>query len=205
MYLIPLLIIYLLWFSYIFTIKSVECSQAVSNPADKASEAIVNNDPFLHSNLRTTCVATLLSGGHAANALPQRARANVNCRIFPGHSIEEIRSTLASLINDDGVSITALAPVRPSPPSPPLDPKITDPIERIAAKYWPGIPVIASMANGYTDATFLGAVGIPTYGIPGIWYDPDGNGAHGLNERMEVRSIYVGRDYMFELVKAYAD
>jgi len=176
-----------------------------ANPADKASEAIVNNDPFLHSNLRTTCVATLLSGGHAANALPQRARANVNCRIFPGHSIEEIRSTLANLINDDGVSITALAPVRPSPPSPPLDPKITDPIERIAAKYWPGIPVIASMANGYTDATFLGAVGIPTYGIPGIWYDPDGNGAHGLNERMEVRSIYVGRDYMFELVKAYAD
>ena len=75
----------------------------------------------------------------------------------------------------------------------------------ISHRLSPGIPVIASMANGYTDATFLGAVGIPTYGIPGIWYDPDGNGAHGLNERMEVRSIYVGRDYMFELVKAYAD
>ena len=176
-----------------------------ANPSDKTAEALVNTDPFLHSNLRTTCVATLLSGGHAANALPQRAGANINCRIFPGHSIEEIRITLASVISDEEVTITALPPVRPSPPSPLLDPKITDPMVSIAAKYWPGIPVIASMANGYTDATFLGAVGIPTYGIPGIWYDPDGNGAHGLNERMEVRSVYVGRDYIYDLVKAYAD
>jgi acetylornithine deacetylase/succinyl-diaminopimelate desuccinylase-like protein len=175
------------------------------NNDDKDAEAIVNKDPFLHSNLRTTCVATLLDGGHAANALPQRAGTNINCRIFPGHSIESIKDELAKVIGDPGVTITQLPPKRPAPPAPPLDPKIIGPMEKLVAKYWPGLKVIPSMANGYTDATFLGAVGIPTYGIPGLWGDPDGNGVHGLNERMEVKSVYVGRDYMFDLVKAYAD
>ena len=175
------------------------------DPADRAAEAIVNKDPFLHSNLRTTCVATLLDGGHAPNALPQRAGANINCRIFPGHSIESIRDELAKVIGDPGVAITQLPPKRPAPPAPPLDPKIIHPMERLVAKYWPGLKVIPSMANGYTDATFLGAAGIPTYGIPGMWGDPDGNGVHGLNERLEVKSLYVGRDYMVDLVKAYAD
>ncbi|MBL9067002.1 MAG: M20/M25/M40 family metallo-hydrolase [Sphingopyxis sp.] len=175
------------------------------NIGDKDAEAIVNSDPFLHSNLRTTCVATLLDGGHAANALPQRAGANINCRIFPGHSIESIRDELAKVIGDPGVTVTQLPPKRPAPPAPPLDPKIIGPMQKLVDTYWPGLKVIPSMANGYTDATFLGAVGIPTYGIPGMWGDPDGNGAHGLNERMEVKSVYVGRDYMFDLVKAYAD
>lgn len=175
------------------------------NPADKAALAIVDKDRFLHGNIRTTCVATLLDGGHAPNALPQRAGANINCRIFPGHSIESIKDELAKVIGDPGVSITQLPPKRPAPPAPPLDPKIIGPMERLVAQYWPGLKVIPSMANGYTDATFLGAVGIPTYGIPGIWGDPDGNGVHGLNERVEVKAVYVGRDYMFDLVKAYAD
>lgn len=176
-----------------------------SNQADKAAEAIVNKDPFLHSNLRTTCVATMLDGGHAKNALAQRAGAFVNCRIFPGHSVDEIRSELAKVIGDEGVNLTAIPPLRPSPPAPPLDPKIMEPAARLAAKYFPGVPVVPSMANGYTDATFLGAAGIPTYGVPGAWGDPDGNGAHGLNERIEVRSLYVGRDYLYDLIKAYAN
>jgi len=175
-----------------------------ANPADKAAEAIVNRDPFLHSNLRTTCVATMLDGGHARNALAQRAGAYVNCRIFPGHSVEDIRAELARIIADPEVTISALPPLRPSPPAPPLDPKVMGPAQTLAAKYFPGVPVVPTMANGYTDATFLGAVGIPTYGVPGIWSDPDGNGAHGLNERIEVRSLYVGRDYLYELIKAYA-
>lgn len=175
------------------------------DPTDKAAEAIVNKDRFLHGNIRTTCVATLLDGGHAPNALPQRAGANINCRIFPGHSIESIKAELATVIGDPGVTITQLPPKRPAPPAPPLDPKVIGPMQVLVTEYWPGLKVIPSMANGYTDATFLGAAGIPTYGIPGIWGDPDGNGVHGLNERAEVKAIYVGRDYMFDLVKAYAD
>ena len=172
---------------------------------DKAALAIVDKDRFLQGNIRTTCVATLLDGGHAPNALPQRAGANINCRIFPGHSIESIKDELGRVIADPGVTITQLPPKRPAPPAPPLDPKVIGPMEKLVARYWPGLKVIPSMANGYTDATFLGAVGIPTYGIPGIWGDPDGNGVHGLNERIEVKSLYVGRDYMVDLVKAYAD
>lgn len=175
-----------------------------ANPADKAAEAIANRDPFLHSNLRTTCVATMLDGGHARNALAQRAGAYVNCRIFPGHSVEEIRAELAKIIADPEVTITALPPLRPTPPAPPLDPKVMGPAKALAAKYFPGVPVVPMMSNGYTDSTFLTAVGIPAYGVPGAWGDPDGNGAHGLNERIEVRSVYVGRDYLYDLIKAYA-
>jgi acetylornithine deacetylase/succinyl-diaminopimelate desuccinylase-like protein len=175
-----------------------------ANPGDKAAEAVVNAEPFLHSNLRTTCVATMLDGGHARNALAQRAGAFVNCRIFPGHPVEAIRAELAAIIADPGVTVTTLAPLRPSPPAPPLDPKVVGPAKAVAAKYFPGVPMVPVMANGYTDATFLGAVGIPTYGVPGAWSDPDGNGVHGLDERIEARSLYVGRDYLYDLIKAYA-
>ncbi|MBX9897807.1 MAG: M20/M25/M40 family metallo-hydrolase [Qipengyuania sp.] len=175
-----------------------------ANPADRAAEAVVNADPFLHSNLRTTCVATMLDGGHARNALAQRAGAYVNCRIFPGHTIESIREELAAVVADPGVSFETLPPRRPAPPPPPLDPQVVGPMRTLAAKYWPGVPLVTQMANGYSDATFLGAVGIPAYGVPGMWGDPDGNGVHGLNERREIRAVYMGRDYLFELVKALA-
>jgi acetylornithine deacetylase/succinyl-diaminopimelate desuccinylase-like protein len=89
--------------------------------------------------------------------------------------------------------------------SPPLDPKVVGPATKLAAKYFPGVPVIPSMSTGATDGIFLEAIGIPTYGVPGVWGDPDGNGVHGLNERIEVKSLFVGRDYLTDLVKAYAD
>lgn len=175
-----------------------------ANPQDTAAEAIVNRDPSLHSNLRTTCVATMLDGGHARNALAQRAGAFVNCRIFPGHPVEDIRAELARVIGDPGVTVTTLPPLRPAPPPPPLAAEVMGPAAKLVAKYFPGVPLVPVMANGYTDATFLTAVGIPTYGVPGSWFDPDGNGAHGLDERISVKSVYVGRDFLFDLVKAYA-
>jgi len=175
-----------------------------ANVDDKAAEAIVSKDRIYHSMLRTTCVATLLDGGHANNALPQRAGANINCRIFPGHPVEEIQAELTKVIGNPKISITLVPPIRPAALPTPLDPKIMDPATKLAAKYFPGVPVTPVMSTGGTDGIFLAAIGIPVYGVPGPWGDPDGNGAHGLNERMEVRSVYVGRDYLYDLVKLYA-
>jgi acetylornithine deacetylase/succinyl-diaminopimelate desuccinylase-like protein len=175
-----------------------------ANPNDAAAEAIVNTDKFFHSMLRTTCVATLINGGHAPNALPQRVEANVNCRIFPGHTPAEIEAELERIIGDPGIAIRFARDDKPLAAPPPLDPAVVGPMERLSEKYWPGVPVIPAMSTGATDGLYLSAVGIPTYGVPGIWGDPDGNGAHGLNERMEVRALFVGRDYLYDLVKAYA-
>ncbi len=175
------------------------------DPGDKAAEALLNTDRTYHSMLRTTCVATLVEGGHANNALPQRAAANINCRIFPGHGTEEVRAALAAAIGDARVTITPVPPLRPIARPPALDRRIIGPAEKLVARYFPGVPLVPTMSTGATDAVFLGAVGIPTYGVPGPWGDPDGNGVHGLNERIEKRSLYVGRDYLFDLVKAYAD
>jgi acetylornithine deacetylase/succinyl-diaminopimelate desuccinylase-like protein len=175
------------------------------NPADSAAEAIVSKDRSYHSMLRTTCVATLLDGGHANNALPQRATANVNCRIFPGETVEGTRAALEAAIGDPGVKVTLVQPIRPVAVPPPLDPKIMGPAEKLVAKYYPGVPLIPSMSTGATDGIFLEAIGIPVYGAPGGWGDPDGNGTHGLNERRSVRSVFVGRDFLTDLVKVYAD
>jgi acetylornithine deacetylase/succinyl-diaminopimelate desuccinylase-like protein len=175
------------------------------NPGDKAAEVIVSKDRAYHSMLRTTCVATLLEGGHANNALPQRAAANVNCRIFPGETVEATQAALVGAIGDSRVKVTVVPPVRPLAVPPPLDPHIIDPAEGLVAKYFPGVPLIPSMSTGATDGIFLEAIGIPVYGAPGGWGDPDGNGVHGLNERRSVRSVYVGRDFLTDLVKLYAD
>lgn len=172
-----------------------------ANPADKAAEAVVNRDKMLHSMLRTTCVATLIGGGHALNALPQNVTTNINCRMFPGRTAEETRAALVKAIGNEGVKIEERVKDKPIAKAPPLDPKIVGPMEALAAKHFPGIPVIPSMSTGATDAVYLGATGIPTYGVPGPWTDPDGNGTHGLNERIEIRSLYAGRDYLFDLVK----
>jgi acetylornithine deacetylase/succinyl-diaminopimelate desuccinylase-like protein len=176
-----------------------------ANPDDKAAEAIVSKDRTYHSMLRTTCVATLLDGGHANNALPQRAGANVNCRMFPGQTVEQTQAALAAVIGDPGVTITPVPPIRPVAVPPALDPRIMGPAEKLSRKYFPGVPLVPVMSTGATDGIFLEAIGIPTYGLPGSWFDPDGNGVHGLNERIEARSLFTGRDYLTDLVKVYAN
>ena len=175
------------------------------NPDDHAAEAIVSRDRRYHSMLRTTCVATLLTGGHAENALPQRATANVNCRIFPGETIEETRAALVAAIADPRVTVTAEPARGPLAQPPPLDPQILRPAEKLVARYFPGVPLVPTMSTGATDGIYLEAIGIPVYGVPGFWGDPDGNGVHGLNERRSVRALYIGRDFLDDLIKAYAD
>ncbi|RDE07252.1 M20/M25/M40 family metallo-hydrolase [Sphingomonas aracearum] len=178
-------------------------TRLLANPQDKAADAIVSRDKALHSTLRTTCVATLLNAGHAENALPQRATANVNCRIFPGETVDGTLATLQRLAGPQ-VRVTVNQPVRPTAIPPALDPKITGPVRSVAARHFPDVPVVPTMSTGATDGIFLEAIDIPVYGVPGFFVEPDGNGTHGLNERIRVRSLFEGRDYLFDLVKAFA-
>ena len=175
-----------------------------ANPHDSAAEAVVNQDKMFHSMLRTTCVATLIEGGHALNALPQKVTANINCRMFPGRTAEETRRRLIDAIADPAITVEARVKDKPIAKSPALDPKIVGPMERLAAQHFPSVLFLPTISTGATDAVYLGAVGIPTYGVPGLWRDPDGNGTHGLNERIQVRSLYSARDYLTDLVKALA-
>lgn len=176
----------------------------LANPQDAAANKIVSMDKAMHSTLRTTCVATLLNAGHAENALPQRATANVNCRIFPGETVEQTTAKLQELAGPK-VKVTANQPVRPVAIPPKLDARIVGPATKLAAKHFPGVPLVPIMSTGATDAVFTGAAGIPTYGVPGTFIDKDNSGVHGLNERIAVASLYDGRDYLFDLVKTLAN
>ena len=163
-------------------------------------------DPSYNAILHTTCVATLLNAGHANNALPQRADANINCRIFPGTTPEQVRAKLEELVADAEIKVTASDKRSEVPKGPqPLTPEVVKPVEAVAAKMWPGVPVVPIMSAGATDGAFLTPAGIPTYGVSGMFGDPDGNGAHGLNERMRVSSVYEGRDFLYQVVKIYAN
>jgi acetylornithine deacetylase/succinyl-diaminopimelate desuccinylase-like protein len=179
----------------------------VANPKDAHADAILSKDPGLHTMLRTTCVATMLSAGHAENALPQRATANINCRIFPGVSREAVRAKLIELIGDPQVAViqAGAAGPRGEAPAPPLTPQVLGPIEKVSAEMWPGIPVVPILQAGATDGKALTAGGIPTYGVQGLFYEPDLGRIHGLNERIGVTSLYDGRDFLYKLVKIYAD
>ena len=175
-----------------------------ANPQDKAALAIVDVDKSYHSMLRTTCVATMLDGGHANNALPQRAGANVNCRIFPDVSPDAVRDQLATVIADRRMTVKQTDTRGPTAKPVPLDSRIVVPAEQLLAKYYPGVPLTPMMSTGATDGIFLEAIDIPVYGPPGLYGDPDGNGTHGLNERALVKAVYSGRDYLFDLLKIYA-
>jgi acetylornithine deacetylase/succinyl-diaminopimelate desuccinylase-like protein len=180
-------------------------AKLMSDPTDAAAERIAAGDANVNAILHTNCVATRLDAGHASNALPQRATAIVNCRIFPGETVEGTREALVKIVADPQVKIETIAPVRPIATSPPLDPKVVGPMKAVAAKHFPGVPMMPSMLAGATDGRYFGPVKMPIYGVPGVFGDPDGNGAHGLNERLRVSSVYEGRDYLFDLVNVYAN
>ncbi len=179
-------------------------ARLLANPQDAAANAIVSRDATYHSMLRTTCVATRLDGGHANNALAQRAGANVNCRMFPGSTIADVQAQLVAAIGDPQISVKPVGALSPTPPAPPLTPLVYGTARAIAAKHFPGVPMLPAMSTGATDGRFLNAAGIPTYGVPGRFSDPDGNGVHGLNERKSVAGLYAERDYLFDLIQAYA-
>lgn len=175
------------------------------DPNDAAAAARLTRDINYNGVLHTTCVATMLDAGHATNALPQRARANINCRIFPGTSVESVRKTLESVVADPAIKIT-LRDVRSAVAAPPkVDPKVLGPAEALAKEMFPGVPNLLIMSAGATDAAFLTPAGIPTYGISGIFSDPDGQGVHGLNERIRVKSVMDGRAYLYRLVRQYTE
>jgi acetylornithine deacetylase/succinyl-diaminopimelate desuccinylase-like protein len=178
----------------------------VANPNDTAAiELVSNKDPSWNSTLRTTCVATMLDAGHATNALPQRARANINCRIFPGVASESVRRKLEELVADPEVKVTTLGADEPAAPPPPLTPALMGPMEKLAAQFWPGVPVVPILQPGATDGRYLNVAGIPTYGIEPVFMGPDLGNIHGLNEYVGVKSLLEGRDFLYRLVKVYAN
>jgi acetylornithine deacetylase/succinyl-diaminopimelate desuccinylase-like protein len=177
----------------------------VKDSGDAQAAATLSQDPRLNAMLRTTCVATLLEAGHATNALPQRARANINCRIFPGVGIEEVRKGLGRILADAQISVTTVEPSDPVVLPPPLTPAIMKPIEQVMRRIYPGIEVVPVLQAAGTDAIYLAESGIPTYGLSGMFIDPDLSNIHGLNERIRVQSLYDGRDFLYALVKVYAE
>ena len=176
--------------------------RAVSkNPLDRAALSRLSKSTHDNALLRTTCVATRLEGGHADNALPQLARAVVNCRILPGESPSEVRSTLIRVLADSKISVTAMEDAVASAPSP-LTPEVMSAVERATNLMWPGIPVIPVMSTGATDGLYLRNAGIPTYGVSGFFQEVDDTRAHGRDERLGVKQFYEGREFLYRLVKA---
>ncbi|HEY6640779.1 M20/M25/M40 family metallo-hydrolase [Povalibacter sp.] len=171
---------------------------------DAAAIARIKQDPSMNGMLHTTCVATMIDGGHALNALPQTVTVNVNCRIFPGHPAEEIRQQLIKVIDDTGVSVAFQSEPEQAGPPPPLTPAILGPIEKLTQEMFPGVPVLPAQASGGTDGRFLTPAGIPTYGVSGLFSDGATTNAHGLNERIRVQSLLEGREFLHRLTKLYA-
>ncbi len=178
----------------------------LKNPRDEAAvERLWASSPSWNGMLRTTCVVTEISGGHAPNALPQHVRANVNCRILPGVPVDAVQREIETVLGDPNISVAAAGdPGKPSPP-PPLSARIMDPVRKVAGGIWPGVAIVPTMSTGATDGRFLNAGGIPTYGLSGMFHDAEGSRAHGLNERIRVISLMNGRRFLYEVVKLYAN
>jgi acetylornithine deacetylase/succinyl-diaminopimelate desuccinylase-like protein len=191
--------------------RAADIKAILKNPPDAGAVARLSQDPIDNSTIHTTCVATRVNAGHANNALPQRAEANVNCRILPGHSAEEVRQDLVKVFADTKISvryrdtfgtISDSAPDRKSMPPPPLRRDVFGPLEKITSEIWPGTPVIPDMATGASDGVYTMGAGLPTYGIAGTAVDRDDIRAHGRDERLGVESYYKGVDFYYRFLKA---
>lgn len=172
------------------------------NPEDKAALAILLADPTYNASLHTTCVATQLEAGHAPNALPQRAKTTLSCRVMQGTTPEQVKETLDKAIGDSNVKVSIVRR-RDGSSAPPLTDEIMGPVKAQAAKMWPGVPVAPIMIAGATDGRFLMNAGIPTYGLSGMFSKSGETNAHGLNEKLRVQSLYEGRDFLEGVVRAY--
>jgi len=166
-----------------------------------AANRLANAWPVYNSKMRTTCVATMLSGGHAENALPQSAQANVNCRMLPDESPDSVLSTLKAVIADTQVTITCTYATTPAPPSP-LRKDVLEVVDKLTESMWSGVMVIPNMSSGASDGRYLRTVGIPVYGISGMSTDMDDPREHGKDERLGVKEFYKGVEFMYRLIKS---
>ncbi len=191
--------------------RAADMKAILKDRPDKGAIERLSKDPVDHSKLRTTCVATRLEAGHANNALPQMARANVNCRIAPGHSAEDIRQRLIEILADPKISVRYVGAIgevtehgseRQSYAPPPLRPDVFRPLEKVVSEMWPGLPVIPTMSTGASDGIYTNAAGLPTYGISGTAIDRDDVRAHGKDERLGVESYYRGVEFYYRYLKA---
>jgi acetylornithine deacetylase/succinyl-diaminopimelate desuccinylase-like protein len=174
----------------------------LSDRPDPAAASFVRltANPFYNALLRTTCVATMLEGGQAFNALPQLASATVNCRVMPGEAVDEVKATLVRVLADDQITLTQVdQPVLSTPSA--LNEEIMGSIEKLSQQFWPGAVVLPTMSAGATDGSYLRNAGIPTYGHSGLAGDINDSRIHGKDERIPVKSFYEGEDYLYRLVK----
>ncbi|MFQ5689137.1 MAG: M20/M25/M40 family metallo-hydrolase [Gemmatimonadota bacterium] len=172
-------------------------------PPDPDAAERLSRSPYYNALMRTTCVATRLEAGHADNALPQTARATVNCRILPNQPPDEVERTLAEVLAEPAIRLTRINQPVASPPSP-LTEEVLGPIERLASRMWPGVPVIPTMSTGATDGLVVRNAGVPVYGVSAIFADPSDERAHGRDERIAVRRFYDALEYWYRLVRDLA-
>ena len=180
---------------------SADMKAVTQVPPDLAAAERLSQNTRLNALLRTTCVATLISGGHAENALPQRARATIQCRMMPGDTEANVQSLLVRTLNDPRIRVTLDAPPIVSPESPPI-PQIMDRVTSLAHSMWPGVPVIPTMATGFSDDRQTRNAGIPSYDVSGVWQDVDENRAHGRDERVGIRAFDESVEFTYRLMKS---
>jgi acetylornithine deacetylase/succinyl-diaminopimelate desuccinylase-like protein len=185
-------------------VTGADMNAILQTPPDRAAVLRLSQSPFYNARMRTTCVATKLEGGHANNALPGMARANINCRILPGHTPNEVQATLEKVIADSKVSVSQIAAPGGGPRSNPLStlqPEVMQAVEKVANEMWPGVPVVPVLDAGASDGAISRAAGYTTYGIPGVFMDVDDDRSHGRDERIRVTSFYSGVDFYYRLIK----